>query len=377
MNERRLAAWVQAGLIDNAAAGRIRAWEAQHSRPLALWAVVGIGALAIALGLISVVAANWDAIPAMVRLGLHLTLLVAAAGALAWTGTRALLVRSWVAEAVLFVFGALGLTFFGHLGQAYQTSSPLWQPLTAWLVLFGPLVMLRGSSWLTALALAGMLVFAVWGFAAEYETRGAPVLAFALPTALPVALAPLGAVLCDKGLRPAFWRRIEELGFAYGLGGASLITAFSGVEAFAKGDDAARTLTTFVVWAAAGLAAAGIVWAARTDRSGRAGAAVLAAAGAAVLLAYPLSGGTVIGAVLFMALWTTVAAMALRGGWRVLFQFAVAVLALRLIVLSFELEDDLLTSGAGLIASGVLILGIAWGAVRVAKRFAPPREAAP
>lgn len=49
---------------------------------------------------------------------------------------------------------------------------------------------------------------------------------------------------------------------------------------------------------------------------------------------------------------------------------------MRLIVLSFELEDDLLTSGAGLIVAGLLILGIAWVAVRVAKRFAPPKEMA-
>jgi hypothetical protein len=45
-----------------------------------------------------------------------------------------------------------------------------------------------------------------------------------------------------------------------------------------------------------------------------------------------------------------------------------------LIVLSFELGGDLLTSGVGLIISGVLILAVAWGAVRVSKRFAPKAE---
>ena len=35
-----------------------------------------------------------------------------------------------------------------------------------------------------------------------------------------------------------------------------------------------------------------------------------------------------------------------------------------------------LTSGAGLIFSGVLILGVAWTALRVARRFAPPKEGA-
>lgn len=376
MNERRLAAWVDAGLIDEPAAARIRAWEAEHSRPLALWAVVGIGTLAIALGLISVVAANWDAIPAMVRLGLHFALLLAAAGALWWKSSAADEARPWAQEALLFVFGALGLTFFGHLGQAYQTTSPFWKPLTAWLVLFGPLFLLRGQSWLTALAVAGMLVFAVWNFALDHESRDGVALVFALPTALPLALAPLGAVLRRSSARISFWRRIEELGFAYAVGGASQLAILAGLERLSRGADADKLLITFGVWAVAAFAAAAVVWSVRRDASGQAAAVVLAAAGAVAVLAYPLSGERVIGALLFMALWAIVAWMALRGGWRGFFQLAVGVLAMRLIVLSFELEDDLLTSGAGLIVAGLLILGIAWVAVRVAKRFAPPKEMA-
>ncbi len=374
MNERKLTSWVAAGLIDRAAAERITAWEAEHARPLALWAVVGIGALAIGLGLISVVAANWDAIPAMVRLGVHLAAL-ACAGALLWWQERALERRQpWTQEAGLFVFGALGLTFLGHLGQAYQTTSPLWQPLTIWLALFGPLLLLRGQSWLTALALAGMLVFAVWNFALQHESRDGAAVVFALPTALPVALVPLGALLRRRSSRVQFWRRIEELGFAYAVGGASLLAILIGLEDLSRGGDAATMLTVLTIWALAALTAAAAVWIARRDTSGRSAAIVLGAAGVVALVAYPLAGSQVVGAVTFMALWAVIAAMALRAGWRGFFQLAVALLALRLIVLSFELENDLLTSGAGLIVAGLLILGIAWAAVQVTKRYAPPKE---
>jgi hypothetical protein len=44
--------------------------------------------------------------------------------------------------------------------------------------------------------------------------------------------------------------------------------------------------------------------------------------------------------------------------------------------LSFELASDLLLSGFGLILSGIMILGVAWVAVRVSKTFAPPSEGA-
>lgn len=370
MNERKLNAWVDAGVIDAAAASRIRAFEAQHSRPLALWAVIGIGALAIALGLISVVAANWDAIPAMLRLGVHLALLAGSALALWLLCGR----NAWGEEALLFVFGALGLTFMGHIGQAYQTTSPLWQPLAIWLGLFGPVFLSRGQSWLTALGFAGVLVVGAWSFAGDHDPRDESLLIFALPTALPLVLAALGAMLRFRSGRPAFWRRIEELGFAYALGGASMIAVLSGAQDLARGGDADKVLQTFLLWASAGFASAWVVWSSRSDRSGQAAAGMLAAGSTATLVAYPLSGNQVVGALLFMALWTAVAACALRGGWRGVFQLAVALLALRLIVLSFELEDDLLSSGAGLIVSGLLILGIAWIAVRVARKYAPPKE---
>ncbi len=131
-----------------------------------------------------------------------------------------------------------------------------------------------------------------------------------------------------------------------------------------------------MIWGAVGLGAAASIRALRRDAGGGPAAAMLVAASAVTLAAWPLSGNAVIGALLFIGLWVAVATAALRGGWRGVFQLAVAAIALRLIVLSFELEDDLLSSGAGLIVSGILILGIAWVAVRVAKRFAPQKGSA-
>jgi hypothetical protein len=93
-------------------------------------------------------------------------------------------------------------------------------------------------------------------------------------------------------------------------------------------------------------------------------------------LAYGVDGIDLAAAILFMALWIGIAAAALAAHWRGVFQLAVAVIALRLIVLSFELAGDLLASGFGLILSGLMILGVAWGAVRVSRQFAPPAEGA-
>ncbi|MFN4020792.1 MAG: DUF2157 domain-containing protein [Erythrobacter sp.] len=379
MSTRKIATWHDAGLIDVATRDRLLAYEAAHARPLALWAVFGIGALAIGLGLVSVIAANWQDIPGPLRLGVHLALIAGALGALFWR-EDALAQRSpWAVEALVFVIAALGLTFFGHLGQVYQTASPLWQPLGVWLALFAPLLLLAGRSWPAALAVLGGAVWCAWEYAAWLIGYGsakpgmALLLWIAFVTALPVTFAPFAAWLRARGARPDFWRRLEQLALAYALAGASFATALAGFGGFgARGlaQEWASAAASGAVLLVAGL---GVAWA-RPGISGRMAGAIIAGSGLVLPLAYAADKLPLPSALLFMALWVGIAAAALAAHWRGVFQIAVGVLALRLIILSFELAGDLLMSGFGLILAGVMILGVAWAAVRVSKRLAPAAE---
>lgn len=382
MSGRKIVAWHHAGLIDADTRDRLLAYEAEHARPLALWAVFGIGALAIGLGLVSVIAANWEEIPGQVRLGVHLTLIAGMMGGLFLREDRIAESSPWAVEALVFVTAALGLTFFGHLGQVYQTSSPLWQPLGVWLVLFAPLLLLMGRSWLAAAALIGGAIWCVWeyasatsGYTAEREPGLALMLWLAFIVALPVLFAPLAAALRACSTRPDFWRRLEQLALAYAVGGASFACAIASVDGFGNGGLTREWASLALSGAVAGLAGLGVLLV-RPGTSGKMAGAIIAGAGLALPLAYGASDLMLPAAVLFMALWVGIAAAALVAGWRGVFQLAVAVLALRLIVLSFELASDLLLSGFGLILSGLMILGVAWGAVRVSRTFAPPSEEA-
>lgn len=380
MSERKLQAWLAAGVIDADTAGRIRAWEAEHSRPLALWAVIGIGALAIGLGVISVVAANWEDVPGMVRLAIHFAVMLALGGFLGWRGEALGRDHPWGLEAALFVLAMLGMAFFGHIGQVYQTSSPLWQPLATWLVLFAPLLLLRGQSWLAAALLFVVMAYTAWDYAGGLEPRllddRSPdtlvVARVALITAAPLLLAPLAAWMRGRSTREAFWKRLEQLALAYAVGGASLIVIAAGLDRFEGG---IMGLAAQSERAGLALAAGAMIAWARRGRSGEATGLVMAGAGLACFIAYLFSGSQLGGGVLFMTVWTAIAAAALHAGWRGVFQLAVAMVALRLIVLSFELASDLLTSGFGLIFAGLMILGVAFVAVRVSRAFAPPKEA--
>ncbi|WP_435416693.1 DUF2157 domain-containing protein [Parerythrobacter aurantius] len=377
MLTRKLEAWLAAGLIDEATQSRIVAYEAEHARPLALWAVIGIGVLALALGILSVVAANWEDVPGRIRLAIHLGLIATVATTLMLRGERLEREHPWALEAALFVLGVLGLTFFGHLGQVYQTDSPLWRPLAAWLVLFAPVLLLRGQSWIVALGLMAAAIGTVWEYSstlAQWTPMGepdAPWLWMSLVTALPVLIAPCAAWMRRHSARDAFWTRMEQLAIAYAMVGASLLCIVASIGEVERG---MLAIGSQALRAAIALVAAGLVALLHRSRSGSAAGAVLAACGVTAVLAYLFNDRDIMAGLLFMALWAAVGAAALYAGWRGVFQLAVAAVALRLIVLSFELASDLLTSGFGLIVAGLMILGVAWGAVKVSRTFAPPKR---
>jgi len=382
MSARKIARWHEAGVIDAATRDRLLAFEADHARPLALWAVWGIGALTIGLGFVSVVAANWEDIPGLVRLAVHLALIAGLLGLLFWREDRLAAQSPWAVEALVFITAALGLTFFGHLGQVYQTSSPLWQPLALWLALFAPLLLLTGRSWPTALAVLGGAVWTAWEYAGAMTGYGGLsdpgslwLMWLGAVVGLPTGLAPVAGAFRARSLRPDFWRRLEQLALAYAVGLASLACAVASAgELGGSGplEGGAAGFACGLVAALAGLAH----FAARPGISGRMAAAIIAGAGVTIALAVLTDDLTVPAALLFLALWAGIAAAALAAQWRGVFQMAVGVIALRLVILSFELAADLLTSGFGLILAGVMILGVAWAAVRVSKRFAPREESA-
>lgn len=399
MSERKLRAWREAGLIDADTAARIAAWEAAHSRPLGIWALAGLGALAIGLGLVSVIAANWDAIPGEVRLGIHFALMVAV-GIHLWlllreapsnsvmpapAGISLSSRNAYITDAALFILAVLGLTFFGHIGQVYQTSSPLWHPLLAWLVIVSPLLLIFGRGWPVAgLWFAGVMGTAFY-HAEEYGGRWTlfgqqvqpahPVLYWGLIASVPMAVAACAAVMRGRSARTDFWRLLEQLAIVIILAGVSLVVI---VSAFDRPDE--KYLGSFAIQSFFLIAAAAIIWMARRTRSGQATAAILAVAaaihlGEALLIQASGREGPWIGALCFIALWSAVAYGALFAQWRRMFQGAVGLIAVRVIILSFELGDDLLGSGISLIFSGAVAIAVAWVAVRVSRRYAPEKDA--
>ena len=226
------------------------------------------------------------------------------------------------------------------------------------------------------------LVYCAWDYAIwlEYPVffdtdEDASGVWIAVVTALPLlAVAPLAAYLRTRSARVDFWRRLEQLALAYAVGGASLGTIVASAGGFDDGSSAQIEAVTQMVRTLMALAAGAAVAVLQPGVSGRMAGAIIAGSGLTLALSVGASGYEVFAAMLFMALWAGIAAASLLAGWRGVFQLAVGAIALRLIVLSFELASDLLLSGFGLIVSGVLILAIAWVAYKVSQAYAPSDE---
>lgn len=372
----RLRSWQAAGLIDGATAERIRAHEAAQARPVVLWAIVGLGLLALALGVVLIVAAGWDAIPDAVKVGGHLALTagVAAAGWVAWERGRTLGV-----EAALILLGALVLAGLRLQAEVFALTGEPSTLLALWLLLVAPAVYLLGTTRLTGVALA---LAAGW-FAVQLGSDRADAGAQGLALAVPALLVAAG--LWWKPERPhAEALRVTGLGMV--LLGASLAhVAWGSAVPWEQAREVLERLPAPVlavglaIWLAL-RAAGGSDGASRTSPSDAPLPATVKAlphALAAGLIGAALALGTphgdtlaarLAGVFAFAGMWAWVAHGALRAGWRGLFTLAVAAVAVRLLIVYFELFGSLAQTGAGLIVAGALVIGLALGVRRIVGR---------
>src|SRR5262249_3440596 len=71
-NAKRLQRWQKAGLIDQRTADNILAYEAKEQSGLTFVnSLVGVGAVAILLGVAAIISANWQHITVATKIGAH------------------------------------------------------------------------------------------------------------------------------------------------------------------------------------------------------------------------------------------------------------------------------------------------------------------
>lgn len=378
ITEHYLRRWRSAGLIDDGAVERISAWEATHRRPLWLWALSGMGALAIGLGLVAVVAANWEEIPAGAKLAADLLLTGLCAGFVLVAWQRDL---EWPRElGALLLFG-LVIGSIALIGQVYQLQSDPWQALVIWLALSTPFLAL-----VTFSRLVGTLWFAaaVLTWFSAYEPLERLVVSltsssargdlFHLMLYLPACLLLVVAVLRRR------WPPAEDQGeLMVKLALAGLVGAVSAT-VVAAGSRLVSVAAPVEIGlgTVATLLAATVLWIGSSAMHRRPVIALLGVSFvvwvAALLLAPARSAEQkaafeAIFGLLFIVYWAAIGWLAAHAGQRVLFGLAFTVIGLRLLILYLEAIGGLTATGLGLIGGGVLCLVLTWLGWRLTRRL--------
>ncbi len=361
--EQQLKRWKQAELISSEQAERIQTFEKHRERPALLYAVAGLAGLAVAIGLVSIVAANWELVPGRMKLTLDGLVLIGVGQAVVWFGSRP---PAWLEEAATLAYYGLVLASIALVGQVYQLGGDAALALLAWSVLTLPLMALGHSARLGFIWLVGLEV--TYFVSLLQLAEGGPSSADHALAA--VYWAPLGALALGRTrwlsrARPAYARVLRAAGWTQLVLIASA-ASFAFYDSLARGERAP--------WLVVGVSLLAVGWLCfMTDGSpaGRAQRSLLAVTFAVshLPLFMPHGKWPLVGAVAFLVVFAAVALVAHKKGLSKLLHLATAVLGLRLLVIYFEVFGTLLDTGIGLVLGGLLTLLVTWFWARKRRDF--------
>jgi uncharacterized membrane protein len=358
---RKLAEWHAAGLISAEDANKILAHEGQQTRPYLLYAIGGLGALTIALGVIAIIASNWESIPGRVKLAIDIILAAGLAAGIVAVDRRRI---AWLRETLIALYWGYVLASIGLISQVYHLGGATWQALLVWTGLTFPLVTRAHSR---GLATAWLLALHTTYFMALEPLARGDQASEGLLIGL-IGLAPLLclAVATSAGVekaRPRFNRAFAGFGWSEALAMTSA-TTFAFYDAPLRPEQLAGLVAPAAV--AAALSAFLVLRAGRLVPGHPAGVpAVRVLLVLLLVLGYGpllLASGKqdLIGALAFIALWAVVAWVGYATHNARVLNLATAVIGIRLIAVYFEVFGSLLDTGLGLVTGGILTVTLTY-----------------
>ena len=145
--EQKVARWVTQGIITATQGTQIVDFEKKR-RPVSLSALVSLlGAVAVGLGVISLIAFNWSAISDGVKMaGLGVLMTLCAAGTAYAFDKKPVLFETGLVVGALLALSGIGLT-----AQIFHLSGPFWQTALFWMALIFPAAFMSRKTFLPSL----------------------------------------------------------------------------------------------------------------------------------------------------------------------------------------------------------------------------------
>lgn len=348
----KLDVWVKEGFLTNEQAQAITVFEERPAeRSWFLFSMLGLGIIVIAIGLVSLVAANWANISDIFKLSAFFFLQLC----LAWCAVYLTQNREWLREALLLALALSIGAGIGLIAQIYNLESESWRGVSFWITLSLPLVLLSRRSLLSHLWFVGLAAtISLYLMDIPREHYNAVVLGVPSVAYIFLILAVFGgAVLPGQFIRAAaFWSLLSAL-VVFPLFGHNgwYYNHFGG------GANAAAALPTMAFALLA-------VWALgrsylKHERM-RLRALQIALVFAAIYALFPfllkIGKHDFIGTVLFLIYCFICAIAAALNERRRLFDLITIIIGVRFIIVYFEVFGSLTQTGVGLIISGAAII---------------------
>jgi uncharacterized membrane protein len=358
--------WQKQNVIDAATAGRIRDYERTKSRPSFMGLLTLLGAIAIAFGIITLVASNWEELPMSLKLGMHL-LLNAGLGYAAWRLTENTEGKNMAREGVLLVLSASTLALIAHIGQSFQITGTVSTFLGVWLVLVTPFTVLLVKSRLhRGLWVLGLAIFSYYVLEDHSDTVKEGWLALSLGLyigllyAAPLWLGRVGPIFKDWSVNVLHHYSLISMIFMVSM--AQIGWRMDGDFIYSHSPFNFETNAMFIFPATLIIAAASFMYfKAEPTPALRAKGYFFTLAPLLMCLPvlFPHPELPLVGAGMFILIWLALGGIAVLVESNVLFNIAALFISMRLFVITLEVFGSLLATGTGLIIAGVLLLLLA------------------
>ncbi len=376
IKHKKLKEWVGAGLLTDAQADAIHAYEEDKKGGRFGRGLIGLSLFAILVGVLSLIAANWHDIPGGVKIGVHAALNAGIGCFAIWALRRG---KTLWSEGAGVAFLGLTFTLIILIGQVFQLTGTLGGAALFWLVITLPFFLLVSRTYMTVvpwmlgfLATFGMVVGENIEFLPE---KYRPAFVAGLCALLPLALIGDGTIDLFKRLRPVLADVALRAGLLLSAGFASISMAFWPANMYGVIRHNLLPVSHGLVILGAGIAAM-LLHAAlhkfyRAQPAMRHGArfAFLGLFGFIAPLMVPLGSGHIAPALVFIAYWVAVGWIAQNMHYMRIISLAIALIAIRIFMIYVEVFGSLMDTGLGLICGGAVMLALIYGARRLNKRL--------
>ncbi|TGK24742.1 DUF2157 domain-containing protein [Leptospira yasudae] len=125
--EHKLKRWVEAGLIRSEQSDAILRFEETRKTPYLYYSFIILGVVVIGIGVIAIIAANWEEIPDVLKLGAGLGVLSLVAGLAFWKRENGNLLTVFLVLNSILILAMIGLVSqVYHRGGEYYEAAALW-----------------------------------------------------------------------------------------------------------------------------------------------------------------------------------------------------------------------------------------------------------